>query len=228
MNFDLHVHTVFGSTDSSLTPQQIILESERIGLDGLCLAEHGGGWTYERLDKDFGQSNLIIIPALEINTEFGHVIAIGLESHLPGIHKIDVLRKVIDERNGVLILAHPMRNLFNKPPYDSNFLFHNWPKSPITPIEASKHKIFDYIDFIEITNGANTLEENIFALEVAQILNKKGTGGSDAHSIQGIGKSITVFESKISDSDSLIKNLKSGTFHAAEGLNVGNVTTFSK
>ena len=88
MKFDLHVHTVVGSTDSNLTVEQVIKESQRIGLDGVCLSEHGGGWTTEKINESFQESGLTVIPALEVNTEFGHVIAIGLESHLPGIHKI--------------------------------------------------------------------------------------------------------------------------------------------
>ena len=228
MNFDLHVHTVIGSSDSSLTPEQIISESERIGLHGVCLTEHGGGWTSEMIDKKFKNSDLIVIPALEINTEFGHVIAIGLESHIPGIHKIDFLRKSIDQRGGVLILAHPMRNFFNKPPYDSNLIFKDYDKSIVSVSDIADHEIFNYVDFIEISNGANTIQENEFALEIADTLNKKGTGGSDSHSIQGIGKSITVFESDIYDSESLLKNLKSGKFHAAEGLNIGKMTPFTK
>lgn len=228
MNFDLHVHTVIGSSDSSLTPEQLISESERIGLNGVCLTEHGGGWTSEMIDRKFKKSDLIVVPALEINTEFGHVIAIGLQSHIPGIHKIDFLRKTIDERGGVLILAHPMRNIFNKPPYDSNLIFKDYEKPIVNVSDVVDHEIFNYVDFIEITNGANTVEENEFALEVAHTLNKKGTGGSDSHSINGIGKSITVFESNICDSESLLENLKSGSFHAAEGLNIGKLTPFTK
>jgi len=228
MKFDLHVHTVVGSTDSSLSVEQLILESKRIGLDGVCLTEHGGGWSSEKINQLFGDSGLVVIPALEVNTDFGHVIAIGLESHLPGIHKIDFLRNVIDQREGILILAHPMRNFFNKPPYDTNLIFKNHDTRPDSALEASRHEVFDYVDFIEVTNGANTTEENQFALDVSNILNKKGTGGSDSHSIQGIGKSLTVFESDIYDTDSLIKNLKSGSFYPAEGLNKGKILPFTK
>ena len=228
MKFDLHVHTVFGSSDSNLTVEQVISESNRIGLDGLCLTEHGGGWTSDKISESFKDSGLVVIPALEVNTEFGHVIAIGITSHLPGIHKIDVLRKVIDQHDGVLISAHPMRNFFNKPPYDSNLIFRDFDRRPDSILEIASHELFDYVDFIEVTNGANTSEENNLAFEISQSLNKNGTGGSDAHSIQGIGKSVTVFDSKINDTTSLVKNLKLGNFYPAEGLNIGRLTPFTK
>ena len=74
--FDLHVHTVRGSSDSSLSPSQLIGEAERIGLNGVCLAEHGGGWNDDLVDQEFGASNLTVSPALEVTTNMGHVIAI--------------------------------------------------------------------------------------------------------------------------------------------------------
>ena len=121
--FDLHVHTVRGSSDSSLSPSQLIGEAERIGLNGVCLAEHGGGWNDDLVDQEFGASKLTVIPALEVTPNMGHVIAIGLRSHAPGIHKIDVLREVVDEVGGLLISAHPLRNFFNAPPFNVNLLY---------------------------------------------------------------------------------------------------------
>jgi predicted metal-dependent phosphoesterase TrpH len=38
---DMHLHTVKGASDSSLTPQQLVEEAHRIGLDGLNI-------TYDR------------------------------------------------------------------------------------------------------------------------------------------------------------------------------------
>ena len=83
-----------------------------------------------------------------------------------------------------------------------------------------------YVDFIEVTNGANSDQENRFTLEIATVLGKLGTGGSDSHSVQGIGKSLTVFEDEISDERSLIESMKAGRFYPAEGLNVGLLKHF--
>ena len=224
---DLHVHTVKGSSDSSLLPQQLIEESQRIGLDGVCLTEHGGGWNDLSIDREFAESGLIVIPALEVTTDLGHVIAIGLETHYPGIHKIEILRKVVDEKGGVLISAHPLRNFFNAPPYNLNLLYKNWNTAPTTPLEAAKHELFSQVDYIEVTNGANSDKENSFTLEIAKLLGVSGTGGSDSHSTQGLGKSLTVFENPITSKDSLIRELKSGAFYAAEGLNVGNLRKYN-
>ena len=221
--FDLHVHTVRGSSDSSLSPSQLIGEAERIGLNGVCLAEHGGGWNDDLVDQEFGASKLTVIPALEVTTNMGHVIAIGLRSHAPGIHKIDVLREVVDEVGGLLISAHPLRNFFNAPPFNVNLLYREWSSPPNNVEEASEHDLFSFVDLIEVTNGANSERENRFTSDIANYLGINGTGGSDSHSVQGIGKSLTVFENQITDQASLISELKAGKFYPAEGLNIGDL-----
>ena len=224
---DLHVHTVLGSSDSGLSPAQLVEEALRIGLDGVCLAEHGGGWNQSMIDREFGNSPITVVTALEVSTELGHVIALGLNSHAAGIHKIDVLRRVVDDEGGFLISAHPLRNFFNTPPYNVNLLYRGWKHAPTTAVEASKHELFSYVDFIEVTNGANSDQENRFTLEIATVLGKLGTGGSDSHSVQGIGKSLTVFEDEISDERDLIESMTAGRFITAEGLNVGLLKQFN-
>ena len=220
-NFDLHVHTVKGSTDSGLLPEQLIAEAKRIGLNGVFLSEHGGGWNAAQIEHEFGESDLIVTTGLEVNTDMGHIIVIGLGSYVSGIHKLNTLREKIDEVGGVLIAAHPLRNFFNRPPYNVNLLFGDWKVPPETPQQAAEHELFSLVDCIEVTNGANSEKENNFTLEIANYLNKPATGGSDSHSVQGIGKSFTIFENDISDRDSLLAEIKAKRFYPAEGLNIG-------
>ena len=60
-NFDLHVHTVKGSTDSGLLPEQLIVEAKRIGLNGVFLSEHGGGWTSTQIETELGEADLTVV-----------------------------------------------------------------------------------------------------------------------------------------------------------------------
>ena len=225
-NFDLHVHTVKGSTDSGLLPEQLIAESKRIELNGVFLSEHGGGWTPAQVETEFGETDLTVATGLEVNTDMGHIIVIGLDSYVSGIHKLKVLREKIDEVGGILIAAHPLRNFFNRPPYNVNLLFGGWKVPPETPEQAAEHELFSLVDCIEVTNGANSEKENAFNLEIANYLNIPSTGGSDSHSIQGIGRSFTIFENDIPDRETLIAEIKAKRFYPAEGLNIGKVQKF--
>ncbi|MDC0035168.1 PHP domain-containing protein [Chloroflexi bacterium] len=225
-NFDLHVHTVKGSTDSGLLPDQLIAEAKRIGLNGVFLSEHGGGWNADQIKLEFGESNLTVTTGLEVNTDMGHIIVVGLDSYVSGIHKLKILREKVDEVGGVLIAAHPLRNFFNRPPYNVNLLYGDWKTPPETPEQAAEHELFSLVDCIEVTNGANSEKENEFTLEIANYLGKPATGGSDSHSDQGIGKSYTVFENEILDRETLIAEIKANRFYPAEGLNTGNIKDF--
>ncbi len=223
---DLHVHTVRGSTDSSLTVPDLIEECRRIGLDGVCLTEHSGGWLKGDIESEFRDSGLLAIAGVEIDTNLGHILAIGIDQYTTGINNIEILRKTVDEEGGILIAAHPLRNFFNKPPYNKNLLFQAWEKRPRTPNEAASHELFSIVDFIEVTNGANTLEENQFTGQIAYLLEKGGTGGSDSHSVEGIGTSVTVFENEIKDREDLINELMGGSFYPGQGLNKNDLKRF--
>ena len=225
--FDLHLHTVRGSSDSSLLPEQLIEEARRIGLDGICLTEHSGGWEEREVEEVFGDSGLTVIRAIEVNTEMGHILVFGLNRYVDGMHTAAGLRKVVDAAGGVMISAHPFRNFFNRPPYNVNLLFQNVNGNrPTTAIAASKHPLFELVDDVEVANGSNTDPENHFTLEVARHLGFVGTGGSDAHSTHGIGKCVTQFHGDIRNESDLIEALKAKAFTPAEGLHIGDLKPF--
>lgn len=223
--FDLHVHTVRGSSDSSLTPEELIREAHEIGLDGVCLTEHGGAWQASDLRRTFEGAGVTVLAGLEVDTEMGHVLAFGLPSRVSGIHRVHELRKAVDRAGGVMISAHPFRHLFNLPPYDTNLLYDGNPKPPETVEEAARHPLFEMVDDVEVANGANIERENAFALEVARHRGFAGTGGSDAHSFHGLGRCATVFDGVVRTEADLIDALKAGAFRPADGLRAGRQRT---
>lgn len=226
--FDLHIHTVRGSSDSGLAPEQLIEEAERIGLDGVCLTEHSGGWEKHEVATVFKDAGFTVIPAIEVNTDMGHILTFGLQHYVSGMHTAAGLRKVVDAAGGVMISAHPFRNFFNKPPYNVNLLFKNFNGNrPTTSTAASKHPLFELVDDVEVANGSNTDRENHFTLDVARHLGFKGTGGSDAHSTHGIGKCVTIFDGDIRNEADLIEALREKAFVAGEGMHVGQLKQFT-
>lgn len=224
--FDLHVHTVRGSSDSSLTPEQLIAEARRIGLDGVCLTEHGGGWEPPELERVFEDAGMTVIRALEVETDMGHVLVFGLHRYSAGMHRIDELRKAVDDARGVMISAHPFRNLFNRPPYNVNLVFRDPNGHPTSPEDAARHPLFGLVDEVEVANGSNSDRENLFALDVARSLGLKGTGGSDVHSTHGLGKCVTVFDGDIATERDLIEAVKARAFSPAQGLHLGDLRPF--
>ena len=226
--FDLHVHTVVGSSDSGLKPTDLIREAKRIGLDGVILTEHGGGWdkfTFERFARG---NDIVLLRGLEVETDMGHILVLGLDGYSAGIGNVRELRKVVDRVGGVMISAHPFRNIFNKPPHNLNLVFRDSNELPRNSKEAANHPLFELVDDIEVVNGATADRENRFALEVSRHLEFKGTGGSDAHSVHGLGSCVTIFEGEIRSETDLIEAIKAKAFRPGEGFNTGQLKHFGE
>lgn len=227
---DLHVHTVVGSVDSSLLPQELLDEAYRVGLQGVCLTEHRGPWDkfeFDRFKKQ--QNNILIINAMEVETTVGHITVFGLDRYVPGIRDPWTLRKTADNEGAYIVMAHPFRNLLQKPPYNTNcLLFRGWNPIPTTVEEAIKHPVFDVVDAIEVVNGGTSDAENYFAWEVAKRLGKPMVGGSDAHSTNGLGRCVTVFREAIRDQAGFLAALHAGNFYPATGLLFGELAALGQ
>lgn len=226
MIFDLHIHTVKGSSDSSLTTDILLEKAKDIGLSGVCLTEHSTNINISDVINKFEKSGIILLRGLEVSTDMGHILVFGLYSYLSGMHKIKTLRKIVNDADGVMISAHPFRNLFSLPNNSKNLLYPDKKNYPAEPIDAANHPIFNIVDEIEISNGANTNQENNFARELANIKGFIGTGGSDAHSFHGIGKYVTFFEKDIYNEKDLIKSIKNKAFRAGI-INGGRFNVFN-
>ena len=215
---DMHVHTVRGASDSSLTPEQLRKEAQRIGLTGVNISEHDRVWDERQIEEFREQSGLFVSRGMEVSTDMGHMIVVGLDSYVPGIRRAAELRRVVDEAGGFMIVAHPFRHFFDpihfrrdgRQPFD------------MTPEEAAERMpVFRLVDEMEVANGGCTAQENQFALRVARVLGKRGIGASDCHSKQGVGYFTTAFEEELRNQAHMLGELHAGRFQAHEGLNAG-------
>lgn len=220
---DMHIHTTHGAADSSLRPLELAREARRVGLDGVVVTEHDRVWDPRELERFRDDHSLFIAGGMEVSTELGHILVVGLRKYLPGIRYAEELRRVVLEAGGYMIAAHPFRHYF----YRVYWVRQGWEPFNMTPEEAAKLPLFELVDAIEVLNGGNNYEENRFALQVAAILGKPGIGGSDAHSDQGIGLYTTVFERTLESEEDLLRELKAGRFYAAHGLLRGKVERFT-
>jgi hypothetical protein len=239
---DMHLHTVKGASDSSLTPQQLVDEAHRIGLDGVNISEHDRLWDAREVGRFRLESGLFASRAMEVSTDLGHVIVVGLERYVPGIHKAKDLRRAVTQAGGFMWLAHPFRHFFDPVHYCRDGAARSGPSvgRPVgpdlrpreqlnfTPEEAARLPVFAFVDDLEVANGGCTEVENDFALRVARVLGTPGIGASDAHSTHGLGCFTTVFERTLSDEHDLIGELRGGRYYPAEGLLKGGLVAFDR
>jgi hypothetical protein len=220
---DMHVHTVRGAADSSLTPDQLAEIAGQIGLTGINLTEHDRVWEPHAVKEFRESSGLFVNPGMEVSTDMGHMIAVGLTQYVPGIRRAAELRRVLDDIGGFMIVAHPFRHFFDP----IHFRRDGRPPFTMTPEEAAERMpVFQLVDDMEVANGGTAPVENQFALKVAQVLGKKGIGASDCHSTSGVAYFVTVFEEDLRDSTHFLEQLRAGRYHPAQGLPAGDLRPY--
>ena len=213
--FDMHIHTTKGSSDSNLAPEDMVLEAERLGFFGLCITEHSGPWDQHEFRSFAAKHDLVLIRAMEVDTDMGHILAFGLDSYLPGISKAQGLRVAVDEAGGFMVSAHPFRGLYGTRPQARPLLYKDSPSTPSTIEEAAEHQVFGLVDAVEVANGGTSDKENRFAVEVARQLGLPVTGGSDAHSQHGLGRYVTVFDAEIGSEEEFLNALRTENYYPA-------------
>jgi predicted metal-dependent phosphoesterase TrpH len=202
---DLHLHTKVLSADSSLDPEDAIIEAKSIGLDGICLTEHNKAWELEDVQELSSKWDFLVLRGVEVDTVDGHILVFGLHREFEGIFHSAELRKWVDDVGAVMIGAHPLKGFRA---FGVNDL-------QLSPEQASKRPIFRGVDAVEGFSGRSTDAENRLTQEAAEILHLRSTGGSDAHTAGDIGNCVTIFEHDVTSERDLIEELKAGRFHGA-------------
>jgi len=212
---DLHTHSYPKSDDSFISVDELIGEAKRLGLDGVCLTDHDAFWSRDETWDLSQRHNFLVLPGVELNTDSGHVVAFGLDRYLFGMHKPAFLRKLVDEKGGVMIAAHPYRRRFLEGPAQ------NAASRREMLEQASADEFFGYCDAIEGINGRGSVQENCFSLDLRDRLAMRATGGSDAHRRGQFGTAATRFQKKITGLPDLITEIRQGRFCAVDLKNVG-------
>ena len=203
---DLHTHSFPKSDDSFLSPEDLIGEAKRVGLDGICLTDHDGFWNPQEIAALSKKFNFPLFPGCEVTTEEGHLLVFGLEKYIFGMHRATFVRGLVDEVGGAIVVAHPYRRRFMETQ-----------AADITSYtamieQACESQVFSMVDSVEVLNGRGSTSENAFSAEIAKRFDLRATGSSDAHNIKDIGTFATAFERDIPDLKTLIKELREGSY----------------
>ena len=207
MRIDLHIHTAPLSACSYIAPHELVQEARRLRLDGICLTEHQVLWDPADVDKLAREAGIKIFRGNEFTTNQGDVLVFGFYEDIKELMMIQELRETVQKAGGYMIAAHPFRG----------FKTFGIGQLNMTVAQASKRKVFEFVDAVEIGNGKLSPDENDMARKVAQKLNLPGTGGSDAHRIDELATWVTVFEENIENEQGLLQELHAGRFRAEVG-----------
>ena len=206
MRIDLHIHTSPRSACSYIDPHELIQEARRLKLDGICLTEHQVLWDANDVDKLARKGGIKIFRGNEFTTNQGDILVFGLYKDIKELLMIQELREEVKTAGGFMIAAHPFRG----------FKTFGIGQLQMTVEQACKRKVLEFVDAIEVGNGKLSPEENDMARKVAEKRGLPGTGGSDAHRVDEVGKWLTVFEKEIQNELELVQELHAGRFSAVK------------
>lgn len=206
MIIDIHTHTYPTSIDSQLSPEELIKESKRLGLDGICLTDHDGFWNPEEVLALGREHNFLVLPGCEVTTEEGHLLVYGLSKYIFGMHRAALVKQMVDEAGGVMVVAHPYRRVYREHADKDDASYDEMLD------RAARNEVFEKVNAVEVLNSRGSEQENAFSLDVAKRFGLKGTGASDAHKLADIGTFATDFERPISCLDEFIQEIKAGRF----------------
>ncbi len=169
LRMDLHLHTVF-SGDSTISPKLVVdqLHSHPT-IKGLAITDHDTLKGYFRVRKLASvYKDLVVIPGIEISTEKGDMIILGVEEEAKHPTALDCVVEFAKEKDGVIIIPHPYRS--------------QGIGDLAQDIDAHA---------VEVLNPTATSRENMLARELAKMRNLPCVAGTDAHNAREMWKLFT-------------------------------------
>lgn len=189
MILDPHIHSTY-SSDSTARPRDIIRKARSIGLDAIAITDHNtikGSIVGIEESKDI--KDFIVIPAMELSTNKGHIVALGINEEIKrGLSPEETVEKIRDA-GGIAIAPHPFVRY-------REGLCDKVKKLDVDAMETLNSRyIFGYSNW-----RAKLLAED---RGIPQI------GASDAHFLGAIGSCVTELEADF-NVDSIIEGILSG------------------
>ena len=209
MLIDLHTHTRPLSWDSYLSPDDLVERSKAAGLDGICLSEHDYLWDPDEVLALGKRHSFLVLPAIEINTDDGHILVYGIDKYVYGMHRSHELARHVKEASGAMVAAHPYRR--QMPWYMEDDRDYEEALA-----RAARNPAYQYCAALEKLNGRGTVKENQFSAALCEFMKMPGTAGTDSHSRSDIGRVATDFERDIGTIEDLIAELRAGRFAAVD------------
>jgi len=190
MVIDMHIHTSF-SPCSVINIPDLVERAYESGLDGICITDHDTTASKNIFGERLEHRGLCIIVGMEYTTSRGDFLIFGPAEYVPEGMEAEDLIGWARKEGGVAIPAHPFRQ-----------------SRPTDP------GLLPSFGVVEVLNGRNRPYENERCRNwLSQYGNgTRQTGGSDAHTLEEVGQVVTVFEKCIYGVESLISELRGGSY----------------
>ena len=184
MRADLHIHSNF-SNDGVSTIEEILNSARMRGLGCIAVADHNKFEAYD-LMKD--TTDMIIVPAEEVSSAEGHILAYGIDCYIERDMSIIDTIDAIHDAGGIAVAAHPYR----------------WWSG------LGEKNVIPEFDGVEGFNARSKRKDNARAFRLGCEMNKPITGGSDSHTPNTVGDGYTTLPSGLKTWQDVIKTIMNG------------------
>lgn len=184
MKADLHVHSCY-SNDGISRPGKILDRCVRKGFGCVAITDHNSFSAYGEVKDD---QRVIVIPAEEVSSSEGHILAYGIDREIPrGMGILETI-EAIHEAGGIAIAAHPYRF---------------WSGLGVKNVVPE-------FDGVEAMNSRSNWLDNRRSKKFAEKFGRIVTAGSDAHSTLYVGKGYVVVSDECRTWQDVIAEIKAG------------------
>ncbi len=200
MMAETHCHTT--SSDGKDSPEIVVLEAYKKGLDFLAVTDHDtfrGSVLAGKAVKLHDLDRPVVIFGNEVRTTYGDILVLCDKPPSKVSKDPWELKEDAEENNCITIAAHPY--------------------SPYEPAVGDLiRKNPELFDAIEVWNATNLPYLNRKAWKVAKELGKPGTAGSDAHVKEELGSAVTLVESYDYSIESFLEAVRKGKVLPVKGI----------
>ncbi len=200
LKIDIHIHSI-NSFDGAIQIRDLPEISRSKGLDGVAITDHD-----KFFDEEVG--GLVVIPGIEVSTREGHLLGLGNVGEISAGLSVDETIRIIHDRGGVAILAHP---------YDLI-------RGGINPAQITEK--LDGIETINSKAYPYKLSKHL-AEKAARRMKVSSLGGSDSHIPETVGDAYTQIRSQSSSVDGIIDAIRKGNV-TPQGGSTGNVNQLKR
>jgi predicted metal-dependent phosphoesterase TrpH len=192
LTVELHAHSE-ASYDGRDPVEYLLEQAAAVGLDAIAVTDHDEFAESQRAAELAPEFDLIGIPGMEVTSEAGHVLALGIDREIPAGLDFEETVARIRAAGGIAVVPHPFQS--SRSGVAPN----------ITPAALST------ADAIEVYNSRLlTGRANRKAKAFAEEHDLPRTAGSDAHISELVGRAITAVDAEARTAEGIVAAIRDG------------------
>jgi hypothetical protein len=192
LSVELHCHSAL-SHDGRDPVDRLLEQAAAVGLDAIAVTDHDEIEASLEAVEMAPEYDLIGIPGMEVTSDAGHVLALGVEEIVPeGLSFLETLGRIRD-LGGIAVVPHPFQES------------RHGVMAKVTPSELVAADAIEVYNSRLITGRSNRQAEK-FARERGLPM----TAGSDAHIAEMVGQAVTRIDAEEPTVEAILDAIREG------------------